>query len=361
MFDSTGIKMDSLAEKFKGTFFFEEERVDLSKLTISDSATRIEVDEENLTFTVTCDRVCYSSLFSIVSKVLTSHHYQINLENILATFDSIRFGVNVTAKEGKDAFLPALQFNFPTKKKQQGNVLKLFYQEISVYEEALSQAKAKNLEGKSIDEIKRENLGLKSTLKRTEEENRSLKNQLSNWKSQFRRASNDLNKGETLPSNVRSAIVKSVDLDQRSVNVSTGRKLFTYPIQKLTGLPSPGSPCLIQVEQGTIENLFLLTKELEEFSIKIGKVLNIKDDLMKLRTSDRDILLVEAANNSEESSMTKIKRGSRVVLYFIGSRLMRFDSIVETADDKIIFEVQEQLLKKHLILQQEQQAKKGNK
>lgn len=330
----------------------EVDQIDLSKANLALDLSSTDFDEESGEFHVSIDRAVFLQPLEIISKVLSAHGYELNLENLLACMDHLHIGVYartsgkiksglLTAKH----YLPTLIFRLP-KKAGLGFALKKFYEEVGAYESAIaalsddSGPKFKPTEkpGKlqeTIDELKAENASL-------QEELSGLQALLQKALKSEESANAALESKNLLPSNLRLAVVKDIDLEQRSIVLKSGRNQLYLPISLAEVLPVAGDRCLLKMDQGTLKACYFYETKGIKLKPLLATIIHQADGTYKLATKNRRRFLITPESETEIELLAKRKTGDQLLIYLVNEKIIALKEL-DSPSDNIFNQVKLQL------------------
>ncbi len=339
----------------------ESDRVDLSHAHESKKLSGTGYDEATKLFWTTMDRVQLKSPAEIIQKILDTHGFIVNLENTLACLDSFSLGIrakvdeNVLKNQKKyivQSYMTQVSFILPHKKST-GKLLKEFYEEISMYEEELHQYRQIKAQVTTGKDKKKSNEELHKEIAELRLENQTLKNQLSglskhnlNLREQF---SSQEPEGEQLPENIRLASVRSVILNEKIVSIKMGKSNLTVPLQACHEIPNPGEPCLINIEQGVVKNVYFYNNK-NPFKKNIAEVLHQSDGILKLRDQKRRQWIVEATTDTQTEKFQLLKRGQTIIFRSVEDTIIDIDTLEHFDSRSLAFKIQENIYKRREIV-----------
>ena len=187
----------------------------------------------------------------ISARYLEPHGFSLNLENLLATVDSMRVGVLAStfskkSSDGRDLakkLLPVLYMHLP-RSKTIGPLLTRFYDEIGRYEREL--ARLQDVEAKSrklADAAVKDDTG-RQTIEALRGENQALRDELAKISKRLAMAEDAMRAVPTtssenmMPTSVRSCVVRAVRVSEGKADASfVRRKLHHENLPNATRLP----------------------------------------------------------------------------------------------------------------------------
>ena len=95
---------DSHSNRKQAGVYINASDIDVTDAALDPGLSKVWTDEATGEIVVSVERVLFDSLLDISARYLEPHGYSLNLENLLATIDSMRMGVfaNTTSKPGSD-------------------------------------------------------------------------------------------------------------------------------------------------------------------------------------------------------------------------------------------------------------------
>ena len=317
--------------------------IDLNKASISLSLSSTDFDEETGEFHVSIDRAVFHQPLAIISKVLEAHSYETNLENILACLDHLYIGVHAKTsgrvKNGlttAKSYLPSLVFKLP-QKTGLGFALKKFYEEVQAYEHAIQSlstgetqpAKPTSRPGDLKEKIQT----LEDDKAQLEAEVAHLQGLLDKALRSEANANQALASQNLLPANLRLAIVKDLDLENRCIVLKSGRTNVNVPISLAEILPVTGDKCLLQMENGSLRGCYFYQTGGVKLKPILATIIHSKDQCYKLRTEDRRSYLLEVQNEAEERALYGKKVGDCALIYLVNDKIIAITALEKHATD----------------------------
>lgn len=313
---------------------------------------------ENIFFT-TLGYVRFKTPLEIIKTVLASHGYAVNLENILATLDHFHLTAlsnQVDKRDGEPTFIKkysdAIQFKLPSKSTR-GELLSLFYKEIEIYESILSE------KGELLKKTHEESL-----IKSLKDENKDLKVEIEKlYKkiSKMNESSNATNQqsNQTLVlDNFKQAIVKDISISKRLIELKAGKKVSTFSLCNLPGVPLKGEECLVHLESGTIKNVLFYKSKLTPYQKVLGEVLFQEGEKIKLRDELRNVYVMKADSREELEVILKLRRGDRTLIDLFDGQIIKFSKCEKVIPSQLHLEIQEEMAYREILREKESRDKK---
>ena len=315
----------------------EPNTVDVEGAGLDASLSKAGVDSTGEQFYATADRILFQSPLAVARTVLQTQGFVVNFENLLSCVDQMTVGavIKASGKTGKDGLpraksvLPALAFKLPAKQRV-GELLGLFYKEIELYEAELLKVRADAAKADASD-MPQTQKDLQAELRRLREANGALAMQFEEMAGRLGElarhkaaAEQSLEAGQVMPPSIHAGAVRGVHWDDRTVTIRTGHGTHTVFMAELESVPESGTPCLLEVtESGTPSVLFYGVAVTRPRPLA-ATILYTSGHTFKARDHARDTHVVTARNKAELAQLETLRRGSAIVLYFAGSRLMKF-------------------------------------
>jgi len=327
--------------------------VDVAEAVLSVELAKVWSDEESGMLAVSVDRLLFDSITEIAGRYLEPNGYSLNLENILAVIDSMRFGVfaNVSGRPQSDGrarakkLIPAVFMQLP-RRQEMGSVLKKFYDEVGRYEAELSrlhdlESKAK----KAIEASIKDDSG-KKAFEAVRIENEALREELLRIQKKLAAAQDALRfvpvaNNESLPGGIRPCVVRSVRVQEGVVLLKADENQFTVPLKLLGGTPLAGAKALALYEGGNFKAVWVYDPQPTPFEEKLAEVVAVDGRKLKIRFSDRRESIVTIASH-QEMPMS----GSAILARFSGGYLVAMSVVsrgYEMGIADLVFEQQTKL------------------
>lgn len=342
-----------------------EEHTDLSEAHFDPGLSGVDFEEKLGRFWATYDRVAFQSPARIARTLLKAHSFQDNLENVLATLDSLSLGYRVLlAPESLDAaqpsaqtFMPCVQAQLPDRKVR-GPLLEAFYEEVAVFEEEilrLRQAEADALKrgeeqgqkgrGQALADARAEADALRHELAR-------MSKKLKNLEVLSRESGPPQ---AQLPSDLHIARVQGIEAQRRVIHLKVGRKAtLELSSQKLCFLPEIGEKGLVKVLDGEVEQVLFFDPSPRRPKVQqdLGVVTHSRQGRLLFRDGQRRQHSLKAESLEEHQLMAKVRRGDRLLVWSVAGEAVAFRPWVTPESKQWWMPVQEQV-----VLQQIQKAK----
>ena len=327
--------MDDKTKQKSAGLFTTAEDIDLSEAAIGPDLSKVWFDEESGTIAVSIDRLVFDDLTEVASRYLEPNGYSLNLENVLAVIDSMRLGVFATIgskhlPDGKPVgkrIMPALYMRLP-KKNNVGKVLRSFYDEVGRYEAEL--ARLQLVESKSrqsvdpsikdesarkvIENLRVENLTLRSDLERIQKKLLSLENL-------FRENVQATNSGD-MPAGAKNCVVRSVRVQEGAVLLKADETQFTIPLRKLEGTPVAGARAVAFYEGGVARSVWVYDPAPEPFYCQVAQVISVEGRKIKIRFPNRKERIIALLSDQEPPA-----QGGKILCKFSGAHLVSMTSV----------------------------------
>jgi hypothetical protein len=257
--------------------------IDLSRAAFDPTMSSIGFSEEESVFWATPDHLTFQSLPAAVFKVLESHGYVSNIENLLACFDHYAYGV-VALTRGDDSnvakkYNVAVMHSMP-KKNRVGPILQAFYSEVQRLDAEIQRLGRVKGDGDgedqqaSIDRLSTANRKLKAQLDEVAQE-------LAKWKRTYAAQARSIASAQLLPPNVRHASCREIDLNNNLLHLRIGRSQASVPLADVWHIPIVNSACLVTTDE---PRLVIPLAETEPASdVLAAKVLSASDDKVRIK------------------------------------------------------------------------------
>lgn len=332
-----------------------EHQVDLSRASYAPELSSTDLDADTGRFHATMDRVVFKKPLEIITMVLEANGFVINLENLLACFDSYTLGAKIKMGEKYQAeqrpaprhFLPCVQFELPNRSKK-GALLKQFYAEIESYEMEI--ARLQDGDPKKAGEKAKSREQIKKEMERLLAENSKLKSQVGELSQKLAEAvktqvtvERALESHNIIPPQLRSATVREINFHDRTILLKANRSSLSLPMALLRSMPAVGDPCLVHIDEGRILGAFFYNKEGRAFTQELADVLYVGEGFCKLRTSRRRMFNLNPQNDTEKELISTLKRGTKIILHSIDYHLIRFEKVEMPPEDGFAHRVQDKI------------------
>ncbi|MFK7824078.1 MAG: hypothetical protein AB8G05_07975 [Oligoflexales bacterium] len=309
----------------------EDDDCDFSSAQFDQSLSKASYEKDVQLFWASIDYGQNKSAIALIKKILTAHGYDLNIENVLATLDSLWFGNIVQTKSDRPEpnmharrFLPAISFYMPSKGKS-GFLLDLFYQELrSLDDKKLGpkdkeQVKVLKEKDQLIDKQKKE-------LKDLSEQVKYLEHVLARKDGE---GGGDVQQEYHKDLDIRVGTVHRIELDQRFLLVKSGRQHFKVPFVFLRGFPKTGEPCAIRTmaKKSGVDIIFT-QDDIGSFKQYLGLVVATNSQgILKVRIQEFGYWQIKPANEYEIHLLEDLKVGQFMLLSFFEDDLIKFQKI----------------------------------
>lgn len=331
----------------------KDQEVDVSRASYDQKLSSTALDEREGSFHVTYDRILFQTPANIIRKVLETQAYQINIENLLACLDELKFGVRVDTKGlnpsslSARGFLPCLYFKLP-KKAKMGPLLKRFYAEIDAYEKKLDEAQKKEGSGQKV----KSTLKLEEKIKLLEDKNKQLESELKVLKlrnQQLERAEASAHKAlisqNILPPQLRLAKVKSIDWNTRMIEVKAGRKSYRVPLVMTQMLPEVEQQGVLYLQEDKIKGAFFYEATEQALRPQLAEIV-FKDEMhVKVRDGNRCEWIIKLNSEEEKNIMSRVQRGDFILVYIRNQTLIKFEPLDHHAGSHFVEHVNERMMR----------------
>lgn len=333
----------------------DAERCKMEKASYSNELSHIGLDTETLKFHATLNNVRFKKLSLLVRSVLEANAYSINLENMLACLDTMYLGIFTHSDDGDGdvnvkTYADCLQFQLPAKKNV-GDILKLFYGEIEMYEKELLElrsAKIQKLSQRQQKDILHENDKLKAQNEDLKDRLAELTEHLDKTKELQQSALQALDDKQMLPPELKMGVVRSINYEDRTASIKTLKKNFVVPAMLFTSAPTVGAKCLIKVADDQPERVHVYENGGVTFETRTAKVMYIKEQRLKLRDDKRDIWVLKLHKQEIKNLLPKPKRGENLVCSYVNGNLFKIEVCPESKQEIYSDHVQDKITQ-HLL------------
>jgi hypothetical protein len=258
------------------------EAVDLSRAAFDPTMSSIGFSEEESVFWATPDHITFQSLPAAVFKVLESHGYVANIENLLSCFDHYAYGV-VAMTRGDDSnvakkYNVAIMHSMP-KKNRVGPILQSFYSEVQRLDaeiQRLGRVKGDSNEDQTttIERLTTANRKLKAQLDEVAQE-------LAKWKRTYAAQARSIASAQILPPNVRHASCREIDLRNNLLHLRIGRSQASVHLADVWHIPSVNAACLVTIDEPRLVIPLAETEPASE--ILAAEVVSSSDDKVRIK------------------------------------------------------------------------------
>lgn len=331
--------------------FVDAADIDIASADIDVTLANVWTDDSRSEIAVSVDRVLFDKLVDVAARYLEPQGYSLNLENLLATIDSMRLGVfarvsSKTAGDGRSIakkLMPQVYMHLP-RKNMVGPLLQRFYDEIGKYERELARlqdAEAKSK--KSIESAIKDESG-KKAVHLLQQENSALREELARLGKKLAAVEHQFKMDapqaadNQLPSGVRTCVVRTVRVSDGVAVVKVGDSQFSVALKAIGGLPAANARALGHFEGGVIRGLWVFDPVPVPFAVSVATVMAIEGKRVKLRFPNRCERVVPV-----QAEAAGIKPGTMILARFAGVYMVDMtvtaDAGAEIAAD-IIFDEQ---------------------
>ena len=310
----------------------EDDDCDFSSAQFDQSLSKASFEKDVQLFWASIDYGQNKSAIALIKKILTAHGFDLNIENVLATLDSLWFGNIVQTKADKPEpnmparrFIPAISFYMPSKGKS-GFLLDLFYQELRALDDKKlgpkdkEQTKALKEKDQLIDKQKKE-------LKDLTEQVKYLEHMLARKGDQG--GGGEVQQEYHKDLDIRVGTIHRIDLDQRFLLVKSGRQHFKIPFVFLRGFPKNGDWCAIRTmaKKSGVDIIFT-NDDIGSFEQYLGIVVATSaQGILKIRVQQFGYWQIKPVNEYEIHLLEDTKVGQFMLLSFFEGNLIRFQKI----------------------------------
>ncbi|NRA44465.1 MAG: hypothetical protein HRU09_05865 [Oligoflexales bacterium] len=310
----------------------EDEDCDFSSAQYDQSLSKASYEKDVQLFWASIDYGQNKSAIALIKKILTAHGYDLNIENVLATLDSLWFGNIVQTKSDNPQpnmparrFLPAISFYMPSKGNS-GFLLELFYQELKALDDKKLVPKDKDL-AKTLKENEQLLDKQKKELKELNDQIKYLEHMLAKKGEQGGGAEVQQEYHKDL--DIRVGTVHRMDYDQRFLLIKSGRQHFKVPFVFLRGFPKAGDRCAIKTKaKKSGVDIIFTHDEIGSFEQYLGIVVAISPDgILKVRIDRFGYWQIKPVNEHETQLLEDLQVGQFMLLSFFEENLIRFQKI----------------------------------
>ncbi|MCX6123865.1 MAG: hypothetical protein NTV34_03840 [Proteobacteria bacterium] len=300
--------------------------LDLSLSSWDESLSKVWVEESTGELCASMDRLLFESPTSAALRFMEPQGFQLNLENILACLDSMRFSIITKTsphkKEGKFSpkkIIPSLYMKLP-QRSARGHLLSKFYEEVGKYESELSRLQQFEAQSRRlIQEALKDETG-KMAVARLQNDNEILRQEIGRLSKQVGQltsainAAPILNRENAIPSGVRSCQVRQVKEQENLIHLKADEGQYSFPLSKINGTPTVAGRALAYFEGGIARAVWVFDPLPEPFKYITALVLFADSASIKVRSDDR-VERVIAARSADQG----IRRGHKIILVFSGA------------------------------------------
>lgn len=319
----------------------DEDQVDLGKASLSLELSSTGFDEETQEFHVSMDRALFNNPVAIISTVLEANGFILNIENILAALDQLKFAPLVkSGSRGSSStikyYLPCLKFQLPSKG-QVGPTLKRFYEEIQHYELAINELQQQE---KAPVKGQRKSEQHKEQIMKLEEENKLLKQEVSDLKLLLNRAvkseataNKALASQNLLPNDIRLGIVRELNIEDRQILLKSGRTSISVPMALSPILPNVKDKCLVHYDKGNVIGCFFYETTGILLKPILSQILAKDSQVCKVRDINRRTWCITIKNEEEAKMLSSLSRKDYLQLFIFDQQILRFSPMVGHSKD----------------------------
>lgn len=311
---------DSHANQKHAGVYINANDIDVTDAALDPSLSKVWTDETTGEIAVSVERVLFDSLLDVAARYLEPNGFSLNLENLLATIDSMRLCVfaSKASKRGPDGrdvakkLIPGVFMHLP-RVKTVGPLLTRFYDEIGRYERELARLQDVEAKARKLAEASVKDESGKATLDALRAENQGLREELTKMSQRLARAQEALKTiptdtpDDALPSGVKPCVIRAVRLAEGVVLLKSGDQQFTCALKKLGGVPALNARGLSYYEGGVLKSVLVFDPAPKPFTFQLAEVMAVEGRKIKVRYSDRrEGLLTLAADQEIPASGVKI-------------------------------------------------------
>jgi hypothetical protein len=324
--------------------FIDSKDIDVSRADFDLSLGKVWNDGARSEIAVSADRILFDQFIDIAARYLDPHGFSLNLENLLATIDSMRLGVFATtsskpAADGRmiaKKVMPQVYMHLP-RKGEVGPLLQRFYDEIGKYESELARLQeVESKTKKSIESAVKDESG-KRAVQFLQNENDSLRSELEKLGKRLAAAEQQVQQAtgqgdvEQLPMGVRSCVIRSVRTTEGTIVVKAGDSQFSVSLKLAKGVPVPNARALGFFESGVIRGLWVFDPAPTSFTTAVATVMAVDGKRVKLRFPNREEKIISMHANSQA-----IKVGHMIVAVFAGSFLVDLNLLDHEGKSEVV-------------------------
>lgn len=299
-----------------------EEAVDVSTASWDESLSKVWVDEATGELCASIDRMLFESPASAAARFMEPHGFNLNLENILACLDSMKFGVfaKATPAKGPDAkdiakkIAPAVYMRLPHRTAK-GPLLGKFYEEIAKYESELSRLQQYEAQSRrAMQEAVKDESG-RAVVVQLQRDNEILREEIERLSRRVAQLSAaieavPMHSRETLlPAGMKLCQVRQIKEQDNLVHLKSDAGQYSFPLSQLSGLPTVGARAVALHDGGQIRGLWVFDPLPSPFEVTLATVLAVDGQRMKTRGEDRIERIVEI-----KSALQEAARGQKIIL-----------------------------------------------
>jgi hypothetical protein len=303
---------DSPLKQKQAGVYINANDIDVTDASLDPTLSKVWTDETTGEIAVSVERVLFDSLLDVAARYLEPNGFSLNLENLLATIDSMRLGVfaSVASKNGPDGravakkLIPGLYMHLP-RVKTVGPTLTRFYDEIGRYERELARLQDIEAKARKIAEVSAKDETGRAAIEALQSENQALRAELGRLSSRLNLAEQALKSsaaetdGDVMPNGIRSCVIRAVRPAEGTVLLKSGEQQFSCPLRRLDGVPSLNARGLAYYEGGVLKSVMIFDPAPAPFEFQLADVMAVEGRKIKVRYSDRrEGLLTMAADQA---------------------------------------------------------------
>lgn len=330
-----------------------EETIDVTSASWDESLSKVWVAETSGELCASIDRLIFETPITAAVRFMEPHGFNLNLENILACLDSMKFGVfaKTTGKKVQDRevakkIIPALFMKLP-QRNAKGHLLRKFYEEIAKYESELTRLQQYEAQSrKTAQEAIKDETG-RSALAQVQRDNELLReevNRLSRRVAQLSAAieSVPLHGRETLiPAGIKICQVRQVKEHENLVHLKSEVGQYTFPLSQLNGIPAVGARAFAVHDGGQVRAVWVFDPLPAEFQYSVAKVLVVDGSRVKVRGQDRANHIVDLT-----PAMQPPQRGDTLILKIASGSVVDWTQVNTHSFEHVISEVFDQQVRR---------------
>jgi len=317
----------------------DEKSVDVENASWDQSLSKVWTDPLTGELCASVDRILFESPLSVAIKFMEPQGFQLNLENILACLDSMKFSIITKPDLNKDKsgrfptrkIAPSLYMRLP-QKTAKGPLLNRFYDEISRYESELSRLQQYEAQSRRVvQEAIKDDTG-KSALIQLQKDNQSLREEIERLSRKVSHLASTINsvpiasKETLLPAGARLTQVRQVTPEKNIVHFKSDSGQYSYPLSLLNGTPQVGARAISMHEGGQIRGVFVIDPTPTPFTFLPAEVLVSDGSRIKVRTNNRADYIFDC-----DSSRSTPQTGQSVLLVISGTLVLDWSHLMDSA------------------------------
>lgn len=321
-----------------------EDGVDVTNAGWDESLSKVWISETTGELCVSMDRLLFETPLSAAIRYMEPQGFDLNLENILACLDSMKFGVfakisSGKASDGRDVakkIIPALYMRLP-QRTAKGILLQKFYDEIAKYESELTRLQQYEAQSKRVmQEAVKDETGRAAVLQlqRDNELLRQEVEKLSKRVAQLNTAiqSVPLQHRETqLPPGLKLCQVRQVKEEENTVHLKSEAGQYSCALSKFNGVPVVGARAITVHEGGQVRGVWVFDPTPESFTHRTAEVLYVDGPRIKVRCTDRMEMILEATPEKSNA-----RRGQKIIMRMARGIVVDWVPIYESSAEERI-------------------------